>query len=738
MLAGNRPTGICRGPDGAPQADGSCYQARFGATGAELWTGAASPTTDAPFSLRLTDWSCGGHSVTTIPRTADLDGATRVIYRHSGVAERYSVAAAGIEQSFVIAERPTRNGDLVLGIAVSAAGFAAAPQPAAHQSLEFRRENGDAIRYGEAVVFERGGAPVRVATRYDGGGRIELIVPADFLAKAQFPVIVDPAIGPVQSPGGPYYNDSQPDVAYEQGTQHYMVVWTRTWSTGPTDLRGQLYDEDGAPVGTMVALTGNGVSRQASITATKFWGNDSFLIAHESGDRIRCAHFRASDGASLLAPIDIGTPAAGDRDRRPCISGRSANYVGAQIAWDRTSANYTEPTQIIAAGVHVYNPTGNLVSGPEVVLDTASSGYVRNVRLPQVQLLQQVGGAAWGVSRAVWERFYPSPTPGDFDVRTAVFRTRSSNPAVMLSGPSSLSGASAIGINESLPAIAAHSDLFYSYGSDATYLIAWDEEEDVKAHRYNLTGPIGSELDIRSTSDIETEPAVAAGHTEFTVGYMQAVPPNEFSRNVRAARVLLDGTVAISDRPVDVLNGPFQDRLRAASRPVSTLANLYRNTAMLSWRGATGSGTGLNKVRLRLFEPVAPAIYPFGSPCPGPLGELPTIGTTSGPAIAGNSTFAVTIDNAPPSSLAALLISTNFTTTPIPGAPGCNLYAGLPLLDVMPVLLNVSGDGQVGLPMPTSIPNGVTLAFQWAVWTPGHNAFGWIVSNDIDINWSHF
>jgi hypothetical protein len=42
------------------------------------------------------------------------------------------------------------------------------------------------------------------------------------------------------------------------------------------------------------------------------------------------------------------------------------------------------------------------------------------------------------------------------------------------------------------------------------------------------------------------------------------------------------------------------------------------------------------------------------------------------------------------------------------------------------------------LPIPCSVPCGVTLAFQWGVFTPGWNNFGWIVSDDLDISWSHF
>jgi len=39
--------------------------------------------------------------------------------------------------------------------------------------------------------------------------------------------------------------------------------------------------------------------------------------------------------------------------------------------------------------------------------------------------------------------------------------------------------------------------------------------------------------------------------------------------------------------------------------------------------------------------------------------------------------------------------------------------------------------------MPCSIAPGFTIACQWGVYSPTANAFGWIVSNDIDLTWSH-
>ena len=46
------------------------------------------------------------------------------------------------------------------------------------------------------------------------------------------------------------------------------------------------------------------------------------------------------------------------------------------------------------------------------------------------------------------------------------------------------------------------------------------------------------------------------------------------------------------------------------------------------------------------------------------------------------------------------------------------------------------GEGSVAIPIPVTTPPSVLLGFQWGVYTPGYNPFGWIASNDLDIAWN--
>lgn len=715
--------GLVESVDGGFTAGGHSHRARFDDRGALL--GVANPddpNSEATLTLRLVDHGRAGHVRNVARRLPAGAGTDRLRYKHTGIVERYRVHDQGFEQSFVIPQRPAGHGDYILGIAATGEGLELPRTVAKHGAIEFVHGGQASIRYGEAVVFERGGMPVPIATRCDGVGRIELIVPGSFLDRASYPVIVDPSVGPVFLPGDSSFVDTAPDVAQHASTGNYLFVWQRQLNFF-TEIRGRLYRRDGLALTPVIALTNSGQARNPAVC-----GVEGFLVAYEWGDHIRVRNFSATSGAALSGEVQVSNPPAGEQDRRPCISGDG--NLTALVVYDRTASGATQPYQVRAETV--YN-TVTWLSSSGTVLESVTGGYVHRPRIPRNLVSETIGGEIWSKNRVVWERFYTSPSPGDADVRTAAIRGRYGS-LVIDDGPETVAGAGSIGPNEYLADIGLQG--FSTNDPDPLFLIAWDEENDIKAHRYSVTGSIGTEIDIRSTSDVETEPAVGAGACEFTVAYLQATPPNEFALNVRAARVLPDGSVPVSDRSVDVLNGPFQTGLRASSLQLSTTGSRRTNTVMLTWQGATGPSTGLNDVRARMYEPVAPIVAPYGSPCAGPGGTLPVIGTNWDP-IPGNELFEVHVSNAPANSLAVLLIGNVLTTAPLPGAPGCSIYMGVPFLDAIPTVTSNIGFGYVSLPIPCSVPPGSLLAFQWGVYTPGHNSLGWITSDDLDVTWVH-
>ena len=652
-----------------------------------------------------------------------------VRYDHGDVVEAYRIDAAQIEQSFHLASRPDGHGDLVLSIG-AAGNVVASACSAAHRDLQFRYEGRAAIRYGEAIAFDRTGERIDVRTSYDGQGLIELIVPAGFVDRAVYPLVVDPTVSPLWSlsPSGP---DRHPDLAYDNGTNRYLSVYSYnfggSWSVRCGIING------GGPFSTANVETGLTSQPEPAVASCRCVTPDSFLVVWQQNGAIRGRLIDTYTGGSVAPSFLINSPGPGELCQRPTVT--SVDSVGMVVAWDLTFTGESSPRSIRSRELYWSNPANpaGVTVGPQHILQTVATGYVQNARLSKGSHARFLSGGNWAHCRLVWERFYTQPSPGDFDVQTCSYRARPQTAQFsILQAATSVQAAAQIGDNEWQPDIGSVASTFQD-PTDQRYCIAWNSEGDLYAHLYDDNGPVGSVFTIRATSSDESQPRIGAGSCEFTIAYTEAPSPTSTQLDVRAARVLRNGTVPANHVLVDSQGNALRDGLAISSRPIRLAHPNTSNRTLIAWENSST----LDGVIARQFEPVTASMSPFGSPCPGPLGEMATIGTAGGTPYGGNVGFRLTLANAPVNSLAVLLLGDLLATAAIPGAPGCNLYVGLPVLTSLPAVTNSLGKSTVMVPMPCSIPAGLTIACQWGIYAPTANAFGWIVSNDIDIQWHH-
>ena len=516
-----------------------------------------------------------------------------------------------------------------------------------------------------------------------------------------------------------------------------MIVWERVFSGSNVEIRGRIHDNEGNAVSPIVSITNSGLCRNPCVTWLSEHGR--YLVVWEQDDRVRAQLFDDTTGAPPGNAHWISTPANGARDQRPDVASSGSEY--AAITWDRTGAGLNHPNQIMLA--HGKWGWGGLNFEDTTVVQTVSpsSGYVRGPRLPHSlarYAMSSYPGTESYYPHLAWERFWSLPAPGDTDILHARFRVTDAqtwHPTIEADlAPANVLGASEWGVDEVTPSIARTSEIWLTGSS---ILIAWDDDGDIRATR-NPHTIFADHFAVRATSAIQSMPAVGGGYCDFTVSYAEANPATPFSKNILTARVLPGGIVPVSDRPIDILNGPNQGGLRVASAPAGTGSTQDRtSTQLLVWWGETGIGAGARDVRARFFEPVAPNTFPYGAACSGPGQSLPQIGMANGNPIPGNDTFRFTISNGPPNSIAILMVSDLFTTTALPGAPGCNLYVGLPLISTTPAVVLGNGMGSLIMPIPPCVPHGTALAFQWTVFTPGWNPLGLVFSDDLDISWTH-
>lgn len=190
----------------------------------------------------------------TAPRAA----GDRVSYPHTAAfTEVYDVRAAGIEQSFVLQERPAGAGDLVVRGRIRTA------LPLHHAGTEGVRwvlPSGGGVSFGAVTGIDANGRSAAGSLRLCGD-ELELALPAAFVDAAAYPLVLDPLIGAVipigDVAGAP---DRVPSVAYDEGTNRYLVAWSVQYAAASWEVRGQIVSGGGVLQGAPFTISAPGVN----------------------------------------------------------------------------------------------------------------------------------------------------------------------------------------------------------------------------------------------------------------------------------------------------------------------------------------------------------------------------------------------------------------------------------------------------------------------------------------------
>ncbi|MCI0635026.1 MAG: hypothetical protein L0206_14095, partial [Actinobacteria bacterium] len=107
-------------------------------------------------------------------------------------------------------------------------------------------------------------------------GAIEIHVPAAFIARAVFPITIDPLVTTLSIDASPA-QDSLPDVAYDASLDVYAVCWERTFSQTDRDVHGAILDAAGNSVAEFLIDATPSILRMPRIAGID--ALDRFLIA---------------------------------------------------------------------------------------------------------------------------------------------------------------------------------------------------------------------------------------------------------------------------------------------------------------------------------------------------------------------------------------------------------------------------------------------------------------------------
>lgn len=225
---------------GAIWARGSAYKARFDAHGATYvpFLGSRAPRNfPVTFALVRAHGDAGELALST-PSNAVLEGE-RVVLDRGPVDEVYELGLDGVEQTFVIEERPASS-SLTLVVAVTSE---LAPRDGA--GLEFANALGG-VRYGSAFLRAQDGSKRPVPSRYVDGS-VVIDVPAHELERATFPLVVDPVLSTFAVDNSPA-DTFHADVAWDASTDTLMVAMEEVFSATDHDVYVEYVDVAGVQI----------------------------------------------------------------------------------------------------------------------------------------------------------------------------------------------------------------------------------------------------------------------------------------------------------------------------------------------------------------------------------------------------------------------------------------------------------------------------------------------------------
>lgn len=329
------------GRDGDPGygvwAAGRDYKASFHAGMTFVpYLGADYPH-NQPLAWHTTSVRVGDRELLTPGRTPALrhDGY-RVDYDHGQVVESYEVLATGLEQRFVLAERPPAAGDLRVVGALTTALWS--PVVASeHQSLVFRDAEGRAIvGYGAAVAIDADGDRFAMTTAH-ANGLVTLTLAASDLARADFPLVIDPLLTTLFSfglfPGSvPGDLDAANDGSAAPGST--LIAFTMRASATDSDVRVRAANVAGGAANNAVfadlsAAASADHARVAFVAATSRWAVVyQNLVTSTQQMQLRAAIVPANPGSTTLTNSIPHLLAAGSHEWRPEVGGVLAGGSG--------------------------------------------------------------------------------------------------------------------------------------------------------------------------------------------------------------------------------------------------------------------------------------------------------------------------------------------------------------------------------------------------------------------------
>lgn len=276
-------------------------------------------------------------------------------WRAPGFEERYLPRGDGVEQSFLLETPPEGWGPLRFTCEVEARGLTALPARASRRGgVTFVDEAGRfAVRYGQVVVRDSGKRGVVVEPELSADGRsVSFAVPGSWLARAEYPVEVDPLVGgDFQVSSENQTGVSAPTISAASGS--FLVVWNdyRAGVSSP-QLYAAIVSQSGVLSGEFPISSGMGLPLDPRSQRLQVASDGSNWLVVWSDDRANGPGIRGcilSTQGAILGGNDFliaSTPGTVVED--PLVAFNGLDYV---VAWQDVPYNAAGGSQVYCTRV---------------------------------------------------------------------------------------------------------------------------------------------------------------------------------------------------------------------------------------------------------------------------------------------------------------------------------------------------------------------------------------------------
>jgi hypothetical protein len=593
--------------DGAVWAVGRTYKAAFTADGAVYhpFFGPRAPR-HFPVTFALAGLRRGGVPLAVPGTSVPSRDGERILYDRGAALEVYEPRLEGVEQSFVIHDLPGAGAlEVLVGVRTE---LAASDDT---EGLRFEGAFGH-VRYGKATAFDAAGASVEVPATLEDGA-IRLTVPEAFLARAAFPVTIDPLVsthalqGVGEIPG-------YPDSAYDHTTNRYFVIWGLYVNPTDVDLVGQFYNADGSLVpGTLTYVDATSQGWYSGRVANNNLANQFLVVAARglNPDAIWGRTVSATFPVTQSAQFQISGPETGVKDR-PDVGGdpllQGPTYYC--VVWRRVFD--ADDTDIHARLVR----TNATLHGPGTIL-IDNSGATEDED-PAISPSDGNGPFATQDWTIVWQRRFGFT---DIDVRGARVHWDGA-----ITAPSfSIAATTSI---EARPFVSTITD---PQGGVRRWLVVYSSSRVPSAiyravgRVYSGTTPVTPTVDLGALegipTDVSAEPVSAeTDGCRFSVVYRKLPPGQPRETNVATYHLTSAGSLGLTEGQVQLDSWPALD-----------LSPGFHLTSTRS------SGGGPSRYFIAWTRSLGPGPFPSAGELRGALydGWSPTGGHTSLPTACG-------------------------------------------------------------------------------------------------------